>query len=45
VPNTVATGTTPANVGKGGNGSGATLNSFANGIAGGSGIVMLRYYT
>lgn len=45
VPNTVATGTTTANVGKGGDGTGATLNSFANGIAGGSGIVMLKYYT
>ncbi len=45
VPNTVATGTTLANVGKGGNGTGATLNSFADGIDGGSGIVVLRYYT
>ena len=45
VPNTVATGTTLANVGKGGNGTGATLNSFANGIDGGSGIVVIKYYT
>ena len=45
VPNTVATGTTLANVGKGGNGTGATLNSFADGIDGGSGIVVIRYYT
>jgi hypothetical protein len=45
VPNTVASGTTLANVGKGGNGTGATLNSFADGIDGGSGIVVLRYYT
>ena len=45
VPNTVATGTTLANVGKGGNGTGATLNSFSDGIDGGSGIVVIRYYT
>ncbi len=45
VPNTVATGTTIENVGKGGNGTGATLNSYANGIDGGSGIVILKYYT
>uniref|UniRef100_A0A6C0IH63 Fibronectin type-III domain-containing protein n=1 Tax=viral metagenome TaxID=1070528 RepID=A0A6C0IH63_9ZZZZ len=45
VPNTVASGTTLANVGKGGNGTGATLNSFANGIDGGSGLVVIRYYT
>lgn len=45
VPNTVATGTTLANVGKGGNGTGATLNSFSNGIDGGSGIVVIKYYT
>ena len=44
VPNTVATGTTLANVGKGGMGTGATLNSYANGIDGGSGIVILKYY-
>lgn len=45
VPNTVATGTTSVNVGKGGIGTGATLNGFASGIDGGSGIVILRYYT
>lgn len=45
IPNTVASGTTPENVGKGGNGTGAELNSYANGIDGGSGIVILRYYT
>jgi hypothetical protein len=45
VPNTVASGTTAANIGKGGNGTGATLNSFANGIDGGSGLVVIRYYT
>ena len=44
-PNTVATGTIVENVGKGGDGTGATLNSFANGISGGSGIVILKYYT
>jgi hypothetical protein len=45
VPNTIATGTTLANVGKGGNGTGSTLNSFSNGIDGGSGIVVIKYYT
>jgi hypothetical protein len=45
VPNTVASGTTVANLGKGGVGTGATLNSYANGIDGGSGIVILKYYT
>jgi hypothetical protein len=53
VPNTVATETTLANFGRGGNGTGATLNSSAkgirggsaNGIDGGSGIVIIRYYT
>jgi hypothetical protein len=45
VPNTVATGTTISNFGKGGSGTGATLNSYANGIDGGSGIVILKYYT
>ena len=43
--NTPASGTTIANVGKGGTGTGATLNSYANGIDGGSGIVILKYYT
>jgi len=45
IPNTPATGTTVANLGAGGVGSGATLNSFANGIAGGSGVVILKWYT
>ena len=45
VPNTVASGTTVANTGRGGAGTGATLNSSANGIAGGSGIVIIKYYT
>lgn len=45
VPNTVATGTTISNIGKGGHGTGATLNSFSNGIDGGSGIVIIKYYT
>jgi len=43
--NTPASGTTIANVGKGGSGTGATLNSFANGIDGGSGLVEIKYYT
>jgi hypothetical protein len=45
VPNTVATGTTLSNIGKGGSGTGAQLNSYANGISGGSGIVIIKYYT
>jgi len=45
VPNTIATGTTLDNVGKGGNGTGSQLNSFTNGIDGGSGIVIIKYYT
>jgi hypothetical protein len=45
VPNTVNVETAPANVGQGGRGTGATLNSFANGNAGGSGIVILKWYT
>jgi hypothetical protein len=43
--NTVSSGTTPSNIGKGGSGTGATLNSYANGIDGGSGIVIIKYYT
>jgi hypothetical protein len=43
-PNAVASGTTIANRGYGGSGTGATLNSFANGIKGGSGLVRLRYF-
>ena len=45
VPNTVAAETTLPNVGNGGNGTGATLNSSANGIDGGSGIVIIKWYT
>jgi hypothetical protein len=45
VPNTIATGTTLDNLGKGGNGTGGQLNSFTNGIDGGSGIVIIKYYT
>jgi hypothetical protein len=45
VPNTVTSGTTLANIGKGGSGTGAELNSYANGIDGGSGIVIIKYYT
>jgi hypothetical protein len=45
VPNTISTETTLDNIGKGGNGTGATLNSYANGINGGSGIVIIKYYT
>jgi hypothetical protein len=44
-PSIVALSITPANLGKGGEGTGATINSYANGIAGGSGLVMLKYYT
>jgi hypothetical protein len=43
--NTAATLVTPANVGKGGKGTGATLNSYAPGMDGGSGIVIIKYYT
>ena len=42
--NVAATSTTPANTGIGGEGSGSTLNSFANGIAGASGVVRIKYY-
>jgi hypothetical protein len=44
-PNVAATSTPLLNVGKGGEGTGAELNSFANGRDGGSGIVMIKYYT
>ena len=44
-PLIVASSVTPDNSGKGGEGTGTTLNSYANGIAGGSGIVMIKYYT
>jgi hypothetical protein len=43
-PDTVATGTTTPNIGKGGAGTGATLNSYASGIKGGSGVVIVKYY-
>ena len=43
-PNTVANTITPPNLGKGGAGTGATLNSHANGMDGGSGIVIIKYY-
>jgi hypothetical protein len=44
-PNTVNVDTAVANTGNGGMGTGATLNSFANGNAGASGIVLLKWYT
>lgn len=44
-PNTPVTGQAVANIGVGGSGTGATLNSFASGQAGGSGIVVLKWYT
>jgi hypothetical protein len=43
-PNTVASGTTAANLGNGGAGTGATVNSYASGIKGGTGVVILKYY-
>jgi trimeric autotransporter adhesin len=43
-PNVVASGTTTPNIGAGGKGTGATLNSYAAGIKGGSGVVRLKYY-
>lgn len=43
--NTPASVTTLSNVGKGGEGTGATLNSYSSGMAGGSGIVVIKYYT
>lgn len=43
-PNTVATGVTTPNIGKGGAGTGATLNGFASGIKGGTGVVIIKYY-
>ena len=44
VPNTVATGVTTPNIGNGGSGTGATLNSYASGIKGGTGVVIIKYY-
>jgi hypothetical protein len=43
-PNIVATGVTAPNIGRGGAGTGATLNSYASGIKGGSGVVIIKYY-
>jgi len=45
VPNTPATVASVANLGVGGKGTGATLNAAANGMDGGSGIVILKWYT
>jgi len=45
VPNTPATVVSVANLGVGGKGTGAVLNEAANGMAGGSGIVILKWYT
>lgn len=42
--NVAATSTTTANTGAGGEGTGSELNSFANGIAGASGVVRIKYY-
>lgn len=44
-PNTVNTFTALANTGNGGMGTGATLNSFANGNDGAAGVVVLKWYT
>jgi len=43
-PDTVASGVTTPNIGKGGAGTGATLNSYASGIKGGTGVVIIKYY-
>lgn len=42
--NVAATSTTPANTGIGGEGTGSLVNSYADGIAGASGIVRIKYY-
>jgi hypothetical protein len=42
--NTESTQIAPSNVGKGGKGTGATLNSYYSGRDGGSGIVIIKYY-
>lgn len=42
--NTESTQVAPSNVGKGGKGTGATLNSYYSGRNGGSGIVIIKYY-
>ena len=44
-PNTESSIATLSNVGKGGEGTGATLNSYYSGKDGGSGIVVIKYYT
>jgi len=44
VPSTVASGVTTPNIGKGGAGTGATVNSYASGIKGGTGVVVIIYY-
>ena len=44
-PNTAVIATAAPNTGTGGVGTGATLNSFANGNQGASGIVILKWYT
>jgi hypothetical protein len=43
--NTESSSITPNNIGKGGKGTGATLNSYYSGMDGGSGIVIIKYYT
>jgi hypothetical protein len=44
VPDTVASATTAPNIGMGGAGTGAELNSYASGIKGGTGVVIIKYY-
>lgn len=44
-PNIETTDVTPNNLGKGGKGTGATVNSHSNGMDGGSGIIIIKYYT
>lgn len=43
-PNTIGSTAPIANRGYGGMGTGCTLNSFASGVKGGSGAVILKYY-
>jgi hypothetical protein len=45
IPNITSSSITGTNIGKGGDGTGASLNSASNGRAGGSGIVIIKYYT
>jgi hypothetical protein len=42
--NTESTQVAPSNLGKGGKGTGATLNNYYSGRDGGSGIVIIKYY-